>query len=210
MKRRLFVHLVGTLLTCTALHATTRADQLEDWWSKVKSVDKWTARSAEGNLRLTARLLIPPDDQLKRLFDEDGTLLGYEFKGKRLPSGYERGSGILTGFELLWDGEKIAIPERFWADLFNLEIVTIDIDQSKFTNRQKMDFENVVAGLDQPRIYRSADGGTALIEWGRAEECDGHSMIRWIVSRKGTVLRHTLTPPHERLLIPPNLLPPDP
>jgi hypothetical protein len=43
----------------------------------------------------------------------------------------------------------------------------------------------------------SAEGGTVLIEWGRDEECDSSSTIRWIVSKSGTMLRHRNCPPHE-------------
>jgi hypothetical protein len=58
------------------------------------------------------------------------------------------------------------------------------------TDKFAAKFFEFLADLYQPRIVRSMEGGTALIEWDRSEECDSSSTIRWMVSQTGTILRH--------------------
>jgi hypothetical protein len=53
---------------------------------------------------------------------------------------------------------------------------------------------NVVRNQFEACVFLSAEGGTALIEWERPEECNSHSTIRWIVSKSGVILRHLTLP----------------
>ena len=89
------------------------------------------------------------------------------------------------------------IPERFWSDLAGLDIETSTLDPAQLKSDLQWDAKKFLEALRQPRVMLSAEGGTALIEWVRAEECNGVSTIRWIIGKSGTVLRHRHEPPHE-------------
>jgi hypothetical protein len=114
-----------------------------------------------------------------------------------MPYPFHPGSTLLTRFDLTWDGKAMNIPERFWNDLPGLRIQTSPLVPENLDPKIQWEAYEFLENLDQPRISLSAEGGTALIEWARPEECDSSSTIRWIISKSGTVLRHRHCPPHE-------------
>lgn len=104
----------------------------------------------------------------------------------------------ISRFDLRWEGRAIAIEDRFWNDLQGLLIETFpDHVIAKVPDDQKWDLAAALEKLFQPRLVLSEDKGTVLIEWTIPQECDSRSTIRWIISKKGTVLRHRDTPFHE-------------
>lgn len=201
MKRRSF-------LSLSALSAipVTAAAQTEDelsalrskWWETVtEDALSHKAASSDGSLVLHVELVKPDDSELTTLDRKDGTSF-YQYKGRVLPHPrFWPGCTVLTRFELSWDGKPVKIEDRFWNDLAGLVINTSRLDPATVKSAHRWEAENFLKQLRQPRVVISADGGTALIEWERGEECDGSSTIRWIVTRSGTVLRHRDEPPHE-------------
>jgi hypothetical protein len=91
-----------------------------------------------------------------------------------------------------WD----LVEKRFWRDLGGFDIQTIPMKPALLPD-EGWRYEDFLSRLRQPRLILSAEGGTALIEWERPEECDSRSTTRWIISRSGAVLRHRHEPPHE-------------
>ena len=163
----------------------------------MKEVLRFTAKSEEGNIRLVVELIKPGDDALKEIKDSNGDTIGYSLKGERLPERFWHGCSLISKFELIWDGKRIDIPQRFWRDLAGFRIEVSPLDPEKLPADMHWKARDFLEGLEQPHVILSADGNTVLIEWGRGEECDGHSTIRWIISKSGTILRHRHTPPHD-------------
>ena len=180
-----------------AFSAGAEEQHLADWWPTVSEKLVCSAKAEEGNAVLRVELQKPDEKQIKELKDADGSVTGYSLNGKKLPERFWPGCTLIKKFDLQWDGKKIDIPERFWADLAGLRIQESSLNLEKLSPDSRFEGEKFLAQLDRPRVYISADGGTLLIEWGRPEECDGHSTIRWIISKSGTILRHRHTPPHE-------------
>jgi hypothetical protein len=185
MKRRSFLSL--SALSAVPVVAGA-ADEGPDaaWWETIDS-DALTfqAVSEEGNLVLRVELVRPPEDEVTQVMDEKGDHLHFAYKGKEMPMRFWPGESLLTRFDLTWDGKAIHIPERFWNDsvsrlhspnipLGDLFLFPLMTDHCSLGTSSSL----------------SADGGTVLIEWERPEEGDGRSIIRWIVSKSGTVLRH--------------------
>jgi hypothetical protein len=168
-----------------------------EWWAGVTEELACTVKAEEGDAELRVELRQPDEEKLQPVKDADGTLTGYLFEGKRMPEGFWPGRSLIKAFEVRWGGKKIEIPERFWADLAGFRIQKSPLDPSKLPEDQQSEARQFLERLDRPRVIISADGGTLLIEWERGEECDGHSTIRWIISKSGTILRHRHTPPHE-------------
>lgn len=190
MHRRKFIGLAA--LSAPAALAAEGEDKpdYEKWWAAVETPDEYTAQSGEGNLKLKVELFTPPEDAVEEILDKDGTLLGYRYEGKMLPERYSRGGTLLVKFEFSWDGKPIPVDKRFWSDLAGLSINICTIDLPEAQRKHYKEFLDFLAALQQPRISLSADKGTALIEWERNEECDSRSIISWMISKSGTVLRH--------------------
>jgi hypothetical protein len=171
---------------------------LEEWWKTVNSESlKFRAKSVEGELILSVALLKPSEKEVTEVINKNGGGRSYHYQGKALPSRFSQGQSLLTRFDLTWDSKAIEIPERFWSDLVGLDIETSNLDFTHLGPQLQWRAQEFLEGLRQPRVTLSAEGGTALIEWVRPEECDSRSTLRWIVSKSGTVLRHRHEPPHE-------------
>jgi hypothetical protein len=172
------------------------ANSVEDWWSTVEQVTEFTTLSRDGSLRLTVKLQkIAVTEKIE--VSGDGERVRYYHKGARLPPDFWPGRPALVRFELFWEGTRVPIPERFWADLYGFRVQATPLKTDGIPERMRHSFEQFLAQLDQPRVILSADGGTALIEWERPEECDSRSTYRWMVTKDGRVLRHCDRPPHE-------------
>ena len=160
------------------------------WWNTVEEKLTHVARSDDGSLQLRVRLITPEEfkEQTSNTGDEEVTR--YEFEGVLLPADFYPGRNILRAFQFTWDGRTIPIPERFWKDLSGFEIRTSTLDPLTVPIEERFSAEQFLDDLLQPRLTLSAEGGTAMIEWERSEDCDSRSTIRWLISRSGTVLRH--------------------
>lgn len=177
--------------------AKQEASLEEKWWQGVSEILKFTAKAEEGNATLNVELYVPAEKQIKELKDPDGTLTGYSMDGKKMPERFWPGSSLIKKFELVWDGKPIEIPKRFWEDLAGFTIQSSSLEVDKLPSEQQAAAAEFLENLTRPHVSISADGGTILIEWERGEECDGHSVIRWMITKGGVVLRHRHTPPHE-------------
>ena len=197
MKRRSFI----ALSAITAVPITASAadnDPEAGWWETVNNEGlKFKAVSETGNLVLEVELIRPSEEEVTEILDEKGDLVSYQSKGKNQPYPFYPGSTLLKRFELSWDGKAMEIPERFWNDLPGLRIQTSPLNPEKLAPDLQWKALEFLEKLEQPRLSLSAEGGTVLIEWKRPEECDSSSMIRWMVGKSGTVLRHRYCPPHE-------------
>lgn len=141
---------------------------------------------------LEVELDIPGGERVVVLTGDNGEVKGYKIDGKKAPEGFSLGASVLTKFKLRWDGKEVPIAERFWSDLLRLQIVTSDLTTQQVAAEHAGELIEFHAKLMHPRVMISAEEGTLLIEWARRDEGEGHSTIRWIVSRTGAVLRHRL------------------
>ena len=196
MNRRSFLSLSALSAVPAAAQAAEEAPEAE--WHETVNPDalKFQATTDEGRITLQVELIRPGDDQVTETTDADGAVR-YRYQGRILPYPFYPGNTLLQRFNLTWDGKAMKIPERFWNDLPGLRIETSSLDPEKLPPEFRWKAQQFLGRLRQPRVSLSAEGGTVLIEWERPEECDSHSMIRWIVSRSGVVLRHRHCPPHE-------------
>jgi len=195
MKRRHFLT-ISTLAT-TVTGASAAAAPREDWWELVKEDNlRFTAKSEEGNLTLDVELEVPPEGELSERKDEEGSITGYNWRGEILPQRCWPGQSLIKKFDFQWDGKPVVVERRFWRDLAGFGIQTVPNKPALLAD-EDWRYNDFLASLRQPRVMLSADGGTALIEWVRPEECDSSSTTRWIISRSGTVLRHRHEPPHD-------------
>ena len=193
MKRRHFIALSAVSLPVAA---KVQAEEIEqNWWEDIVNITEFTARSEEGNLTLAVELEVPAEGDVTKLPEGEGEYTGYSYKGKNLPLRYWPGCSLIKKFDFKWDGEPIEIEKRFWDDLAGLVIEKVPQPDKK--TAELFAYQDFLQSLKRPRVMKSADGGTALIEWVRSEECDSSSTTRWIVSRRGNVLRHRHEPPHE-------------
>ncbi len=189
MHRRKFLA-VAALGPSAALAAEGKGEApYETWWNAVESPDEFTAESGEGDVSLMVVLFRPPGEAVKEVKDKDGST-SYQYDGKKLPERYWPGESLLKKFELRWSGKTVGIDPRFWSDLAGLKIQDSLFRVEDISPDHVGAYFDFLGKLQQPRLTFSADRGTVLIEWKRSEECDSHSVIRWIVSRSGTVLRH--------------------
>jgi hypothetical protein len=192
MKRRSFLSLSGVAAPLTSLSGAevfpndTPADL---WWPMVNEVERFRAVSVENRLVLTVSLERPGEEEMAPIVN-DGQVIGYSLRGRRLVGKFFPGISVLSAFDLVWDGRPIAIPPRFWEDLAGFRIQTLSVDLNTLVLEERAKAEAYLADLDQPRLILSADEGTALIEWDRPEKGEIKSTFRWIISRSGTVLRH--------------------
>jgi hypothetical protein len=197
MKRRSFLSLSALSAVPVAARAADEEPDADGWGTINEDALEFTAVTDDGNITLLVELFIPPEEEVTQAMDEKGEHRCYQYKGKDMPGRFWPGQSLLTRFDLTWDGKRIPIAERFWNDLAGLRIQTSTLDPEKLAPQLQWKAQQFLTGLWRPRLSTSADGGTILIEWERPEECDGRSMIRWIVSKSGTVLRHRHCPPHE-------------
>jgi hypothetical protein len=179
MNRRHFVTASGLLAISPALRLNAEEVKQEIDWNSVILVTKYTAQCEEfgdyshPDIRLEVTLKPRIQDQDKGEF----------FRTKNL-----------IQFDLLWDGTKIQIPERFWKDITGIEIQIYP--EEKIKNQTPDNRARLARELRHPRLSLSAEKGTVLIEWQRAEDaCDCYSTFRWMITKSGAVLRHHLDPP---------------
>jgi hypothetical protein len=190
MDRRKFIGLAAFATPVAAAAADEEKPPYEAWWAKTEALMKFDAYSPDRGLILSVELTIPPENEVTESQNDAGELTGYQWKNIRMPADFNPGSTLLTKFQFKWDGKEVPIPEKFWNDLARLQIMDCRVGIEDVTDKFAVKFFDFVAELYQPRVVRSMEGGTALIEWSRSEECDSSSTIRWMVSRSGTVLRH--------------------
>lgn len=191
MKKLLFLGMICGLMN----GAWANADKTEDWQKTVTSPMSCTVKAEQGNVSLHVELVNPPEQELKSTTDETGRSR-YVWKGKKLPYGFYEGRSIVTKFELVWDGKKIVIPERFWNDVSGLILEFSSLDVKKLEGEEWRKAHVFLEQMRHPRLSLSADGGTVFIEWMNPGECcDTMMTLRWMVSRSGTVLRHRYAPP---------------
>ncbi len=197
MKRRSFLSL--SALSAVPVVAMAADEDPEAGWYDTVNADtlKFTAKSDEADITLRIELFKPAESDITETKDEKGEFRSYQYKGKDQPYPFRPGVNLLKRFDLTWEGKPIPIPERFWNDLPDLRISTSTLDPKKLPPDLASRAQEFLIHLRQPRVLLSAEGGTVLIEWDRAEECDSLSTIRWIVSKSGVVLRHRHCPPHE-------------
>ncbi|MCW1884544.1 hypothetical protein OKA04_07355 [Luteolibacter flavescens] len=178
MNRRRFLAGTGLSAATASLAAAQDADEVVFHHDKVEPRWEFTAKciqSTEGKM---------PDIQLHvKLIKEHPDY---------------RWNDRIKEFRLVWEGQPVEIADRFWNDLTGLWIdVYPDKEIAKVPEDSRWEFDKHLAELHQPKLVLSQDKGTVLIEWSIPQECDGRSTIRWIISKKGTVLRHRDTPFHE-------------
>lgn len=190
MHRRKFIGLAAFAAPAAVVAADGEKPPVDDWWAKTEKVTKFTAHSPDRTLVLTVELTTPPLDEITEAKNDAGELTGYQWKTKRMPSNFVPGENLLTKLHLEWDGKHVPVPEKYWADLACLEIQHCTIHPKDIPVKFAHQFSLFLADLRQPRILLSLDGGTALIEWVRPEDCDSSSTFRWMLNRAGTVLRH--------------------
>ncbi|WAC21528.1 hypothetical protein OVA24_09045 [Luteolibacter sp. SL250] len=190
MDRRKFIGLAAFATPAAAVAADEEQPPYEAWWGKTETLAKFDSYSPDRGIVLSVELTVPPEKEVTESHNDAGELTGYQWKNIRLPADFMPGSTYLTKFHLVWDGKEVPIPEKFWNDLARLTVVDCKVDIKEVPDKFMRKFFDFVADLYQPRVIRSMEGGTALIEWNRSEECDSSSTIRWMVSRSGTVLRH--------------------
>lgn len=196
MKRRSFLSL--SALSAVPVVATADDAPEPDWYETVNIENlKHRAVSNDGTITLQVVLFVPPEEEVTQVKDEKGEHRCYRYKGKDMPNRFWPGQSLLTRFDLTWDSKVMNIPERFWNDLAGFRIETSTLAPKKLKPELQWKAGEFLENLRQPRVSLSAEGGTALVEWERPEECDSYSIIRWIISKSGTVLRHRHCPPHE-------------
>jgi len=194
MKRRSFLSctsLTGLAAPVSAVAADSpsKDDPLDLWWPMVTEVEHFRAVSVEGRLVLDVALAKPGHEELEPILDE-GVVVGYSLRGRPLVGPFKPGISVISVFELSWDDRPVPIPPRFWTDLAGFRLQTLAVDPETLDLEQRARADACRAELDHPRIFLSADEGTALIEWQRLEKGGLHSTFRWVVSKWGTVLRH--------------------
>jgi len=182
MNRRNFIGTSGLLAASTTLLPAAGEDESLIDWEKVREPSEFTAKCARFNdgsyPDIQLRVALKPGDPAD-------------------PAAWWTMRNLLK-FELFWDQQPVIIPGRFWTDLSKMKIqVYPESEQRKVTEDKQWKLQKELEFLRQPRLSLSAGKGTVLIEWGRGEECDGHSTFRWMITRTGAVLRHHDLPWHE-------------
>lgn len=117
-------------------------------------------------VRLTVALELLERDHIVPNEDETGV----EYRGRKIPYECCNHPTLLKRFDLDWSGQKIAVPENLWRDLGGLRIERIAKPRPKEEDERFDSWAELDERLRRPRVWRSSDGGTALIEWCRGEE----------------------------------------
>jgi hypothetical protein len=194
MNRRSFFKLSATATVAAAvpLRAVESSSKTAEtnWWETVEEKLTHEAQSKDGSLRLRVKLITPEDVTARTIGQGDSEETRYEWEGKLLPADFYPGRNLLRTFQFTWDDRAMVIPERFWKDLSGFEVETSTLDPETVLIEDQLSAREFVDALLQPRLTPSADGGTAMIEWQRSEDCDSRSTIRWLISRSGAVMRH--------------------
>ncbi len=92
------------------------------------------------------------------------------YRGRVLP--YEVGNypTMVEKFEFKWAGKQIPVPKNLWSDVGGVVIRRLKEKRPETPGAKLYSWEEADEHLHRPRLYKSADGGTALIEWDRPEE----------------------------------------
>ena len=189
MDRRKFIGLAAFSVPVAA-SAAEDEPPYNQWADHLKDTMKFKAFSPDRSLTLEVELILPPENEITVAKNAAGEMIGYQWKGKIMAENFAPGSTLLTKFRFEWDGKPVAIPNRLWSDMAALKITECTLDPKTIDPKFAYNFHEFLAGLQQPRLLLSANNGTALIEWRRSEDCDSRSIIRWMIGRTGTVLRH--------------------
>lgn len=189
MDRRKFIG-IAAFATPVAAIAADEEPPYDAWNEKTESVMEFQTFSPDRGLVLTVELTVPPEKEVTQVQNDAGEMTGYQWINQKMPSNFTPGSTYLTKFRFEWDGKEVSIPEKMWNDLACLTIQDCKVNPKDVPEKFAWKYHEFINGLLQPRVLRSMDGGTALIEWARPEECDSRSILRWMVGRSGTVLRH--------------------
>ncbi len=184
--------LATVMLLMTAANIRAESSDSSDWRDKVTESLSCTVSAEAGDAVLRVEMEKPDESRLEEMKNSEGAI-----NGKKLPEGFQPGGALIKKFELEWNGKKIDIPEKFWADLAGFRIQESPLKLNELPAEKRFEGEQFLDGLKKPRVYISADGETIMIEWDRPEDCDGRSTIRWIINKSGTILRHIHTPPDE-------------
>lgn len=190
------------LIICSSILFVALSSHVVVGGETEETLDKYIARSADGRLRLEVEIYRPQKSEYEVRMDENGHELHF-YKGKKVDAAYadsEGYAGFITKFEFTWDGQRIDIPRRFWDDLMMpLSGVVKDVDKMGPDELAEFEAEQYEALQFRPRLSVSSSDseGTAMIEWSRSLlSCDTYAVERWIISKKGAVLRHTFISPH--------------
>lgn len=179
---------------------TIRDAALAHWREHEEAVYSGTFASCEGLLQLEVALIDERDKVTEEVIQTpDGEETRHTFEGERLPRWLHPGDGIIKRFRFLWDGREIPVAKRFWNDFGGCRIIRCNVDRKTIAPEFGEDFEDYQNDLEAPKVILSADGGTALIEWGiiDTDACCGHrATMRWMISRSGHVMRHRHTTPN--------------
>jgi hypothetical protein len=109
-------------------------------------------------------------EELKRdeiIQSEDGPPV---YRGRVLP--YEAGNHptMVEKFEFKWAGKPIPVPKNLWHDVGGVVMRRLKEKRPETPGAKLDSWDGADEHLHRPRLYKSADGGTALIEWDRPEE----------------------------------------
>lgn len=166
----------------------------EMWQEKIIRVKSGVFTSIDESLRLEVAL-IDENDQVeeKTIQTEDGELTIYRFNGEELPRWIQPEHGVIKSFRFFWNDKEIPIPKRFWNDFGGCAIEKLSIDDQKIDAELQYEFDTFIENLDGPKVILSAVGGTALIQWNIQDTsgcCGSRSDVRWMISKKGYIMRH--------------------
>ena len=92
------------------------------------------------------------------------------YLGRELPAECGNHPTLLRKFDLLWGKVRFTVPENLWKDLGGLRIERMKTPRPPMGDKRILSWQQSDENLFRPRLWKSADGGTALIEWVRAEE----------------------------------------
>lgn len=166
----------------------------EMWYEKVVRVNSGVFKSMDESLRLEVALIDENDlVEEKTIQTEDGEETIYSFKGEELPRWLSPEHGVIKSFRFFWNEKEISIPKRFWSDFGGCAIEKLSEHPKKIDEDHQLEFDDFFEKLDGPKVILSADGGTALIQWNIQDTkgcCGSRSDMRWIISKKGYIMRH--------------------
>ena len=203
MKRRSFFALasiapIGLVHSAEKDDIIAREKKIEaargTWYEKVVEEKSGVFTSEDGSLRLEVALIDENDPiQERTVRHEDMEMTIYSYKGEDLPAWVRPQHGVIKSFRFFWDNKEIPIPKRFWNDFGGCAIQTVPEKLRKVEEDLEYEFGTFLENLNGPKVILSADGGTALIQWNIQDTkgcCGSRSDMRWIISKKGYIMRH--------------------